>query len=212
MLPFSIAGSYTRPGFRRTLILLQQCSVNREISLSFGKRPLTSYPSFRTMPVQDCLPADFTRHSEKIICLFSTLLLNSSAWKRISRAGTDTFPIGLPLPVSSVIAGFLQRSRRGVLLAFRVVIGLPGRFALGFLPHSGCLLRRPEVPYLLPRRTARHPLPLTVSVFSTSFTGCGRASLPEYPPENQTGLTGCLEAWVSFVHRVGRVHDPVMKF
>ena len=162
------------------------------------------------MPVQDCLPADFTRHSEKMLCLFSTFP-NSFAWKRISRAGTDTFPIGLPLPGSSVIAGFLQRSRRSVLLAFRAAIGLPGRPALGFFPHSGCLLRRPKVPYLLPRRTARHPLPLTVSVFSASFTECGRAGLPEYPPEDQTGLAGCLEAWVSFVHRVGRVHDPAIK-
>ena len=146
----------------------------------------------------------------KMLCLFSTFP-NSFAWKRISRAGTDTFPIGLPLPGSSVIAGFLQRSRRSVLLAFRAAISLPGRPALGFFPHSGCLLRRPKVPYLLPRRTARHPLPLTVSVFSASFTECGRAGLPEYPPEAQTGLTGCLEAWVSFVHRVGRVHDPAIK-
>ena len=61
---FFIAGSYTRPGFRRTFPLLPQCSVNREISLSFGERPLTSYPSFRSMPVQDCLPANSTRHSE----------------------------------------------------------------------------------------------------------------------------------------------------
>ncbi len=218
-LSCSIAKSYTRPGFRRTVSLLQQYSVNREISLIFGGRPLTSYPGFRPMPVQDWLPANVTHYSENEMVrrIHKSVMYTQDC--RILRLGLpcrQSFILysgahELPLPVTSVIAGFLRHSRRGVFLAFRAAIGLPDRPRFWILSTQW-----------LPIVTPRSPVPFAAKLTATppavdgfrllrsphgEWTGLASG----YPHDARTGPAGCLEAWVGFVHRVGRVYDFTME-
>lgn len=66
--PFhSIHRSCLRPGLRRTSCTLRNDSANGEIRLSFGERPLTSYPGFRPSPYR----VDYLQLSPAIQLFFS---------------------------------------------------------------------------------------------------------------------------------------------
>ncbi len=186
-----IAQFCPRSGLRRTAANLHECSVTGETSLSFGERPLTSCPLLD--PGRDCLPADFTCHSESgYFCHLMATLTGFFRYTRVSPLQGAAHCLALPPVVPTCRGGSawllrpaLRRRRERLLL-------------------------RPEVPYLFERFASCRPLHLAVSASPGPSRGAGR-----YPRQVSLSVqalrAGRLEVLTDFMHRGDRGQNSTMK-
>ena len=122
-----ISESYPRSGLRRTIRALHLYSATRKISLSFGERPLTSYPWLTPQACTGLATCKFHRPFRLIneflsICHMATFT-GDFCYRRISPS-----------------------SRQNALLALPLSYQLPHWYPLGLLLHRRRLLLHPEVP------------------------------------------------------------------
>ena len=122
-----ISESYLRSGLRRTIRALHLYSATRKISLSFGERPLTSYPWLTPQACTGLATCKFHRPFRLIneflsICHMATFT-GDFCYRRISPS-----------------------SRQNALLALPLSYQLPHWYPLGLLLHRRRLLLHPEVP------------------------------------------------------------------